>query len=107
LRANHDSINAKYSLIIRIAVGNLSSLISPYVIHEDKVTSVDVPRIGYRWHGSVTIDVRGTKVTLLMSGTVAQWLQKGDFVRVIFKKEPIKVGNIYVASQETYELNRL
>jgi len=107
LRANHDSINAKYSLIIRIAVGNLSSLISPYVIHEGKVTSVDVPRIGYRWHGSVTIDIRGTKVTLLMSGTVAQWLQRGEVVRVTFKEEPIKVGNIYVASQETYELSRL
>ena len=86
MRASHDGINAKYSLVIRIAIGNLSSFISPYVIHEGKVTSVDVPRIGYKWHGGVTIDIRGTKVALLMSGTVAQWLQKGILLEVLYKE---------------------
>ncbi len=72
---------AKYSLVVKFVVGILSSLISPYVPHEGKVISVDVPRIGYRWHGGVTIDVKGIKVALLMSGTVAQWLQEGELLR--------------------------
>ena len=37
------------------------------------VVSVEVPRIGYRWRGSLDIEIEsGITVTLLMSGAVAQ-----------------------------------
>ena len=85
----------------------MSSLIPPYISLEAKIVSVDVPRIGYRWFGSITIEVKGSRVTLLMTGSVAQWLQVGERVRVKFKEEPRKVGNVLIATQDSYELERL
>lgn len=79
----------------------------PYVPLRGRVIRVDVPRIGYRWFGTVTISVEGKEVTLLMTGTVAQWLRKGETIRVKFYEEPRLVKDALIATQETYELDRL
>ncbi len=75
---------------------------------EGTVELVDVPRIGYRWRGSIEVSVSGIgKVLLIMTGSVAQWLNKGDKVRVLFKSEPRYVRGEYISLQDEYELERL
>ncbi len=78
----------------------------PYVPLKGEVVRVDVPRIGYRWFGTVTVDIEGKEVTLLMTGTIAQWFRKGEKVRVKFFEEPRLVKDALIATQDTYELDR-
>lgn len=74
-----------------------------------RIVGVNVPRVGYRWYGAIDVRVEGgsEKVTLLMSGSIAQWLTEGEVVRVLFKSEPIPLGRMLVAVQDMYTLDRL
>ncbi|NPA97101.1 MAG: GNAT family N-acetyltransferase [Crenarchaeota archaeon] len=74
---------------------------------EGKVTRVDVPRTGYRWKGSVEVEVEGNRVVLVMSGSVAQWLQPGENVRLMLFSEPQLVRGEYIALPDDYRLERL
>ncbi len=75
---------------------------------EGKVSRVDVPRIGYRWNGCVEVEFEhGGKALLVMTGSIAQWLNRGDKVRVLFKSEPRTVRGELVSLHDEYELDRL
>ena len=73
-----------------------------------KVVDVNVPRIGYRWYGTVDIVVEGSseRITLLMSGSIAQWLNKGELVKVVLKQEPIPLGKTLLAVHDSFTLDR-
>ncbi len=74
-----------------------------------RVANVNVPRIGYRWYGTVEVNVEeaSERVTLLMSGSIAQWLNKGDKVKLLLQQEPIPLGKTLIATQDTFTLDRL
>ncbi len=75
---------------------------------EGEVINVDVPRIGYRWRGVLEIMLKGSiKVSLLMTGSIAQWFSKGDQVKVLFHNEPRYVRGEYIALPEDYKLKRI
>jgi len=74
---------------------------------EARVTKVDVPRTGYRWRGSVEVEVQGARIVLMMSGSVAQWLQVGERVRLTLFSEPQIVRGEYVALPSDYKLERV
>ncbi len=77
------------------------------VFIEGRIAKVDVPRIGYRWSGSLEVDLEGFgRVVLLMTGSVAQWFAEGERVRVKFFEEPRNLRGTYVAFPTDYELHR-
>lgn len=50
----------------------------PAVVEVCRVVGVHVPRVGYRWRGSLLVETRRYgRVVLLMSGAVAQWFSPG------------------------------
>jgi len=73
---------------------------------EGTIERVDVPRIGYRWRGSVEVSLEGLRVTLIMTGTIAQWLSPRERVKIVFKNEPQYVHGEYVALPHDYRLWR-
>lgn len=73
-----------------------------------RIVSVEVPRIGYRWRGSLDVEIEGgTTVTLLMSGAVAQWLNEGEEVRLRILEEPRDVKGRLVLLPRDYVLERV
>ncbi len=75
---------------------------------EGKIARVDVPRVGYRWNGSIEVDLEGIgSVVLVMTGAIAQWLFPGERVRVRFINEPREIRGSLIAFPEDYELDRL
>ncbi len=74
---------------------------------EGRVLRVDVPRVGYRWNGSVEIELEGIgRVLLVMTGSIAQWLSEGEKVRVTFFSEPRLIRGEYIALHDEYQLER-
>ncbi len=71
------------------------------------VVSVEVPRRGYRWFGVVKVKVDGEIVSLLMTGSIAQWLYKGDRVKLVLLDEPKTVDGIRMLGFNDYELYRI
>ena len=72
-----------------------------------KVLKINIPRFGYRWQGSIEIDVEGFSiVNCLMMGNIAQWLIPGERVKIIFKTEPKSIGDYLVLDYNDYELYR-
>ncbi len=67
-----------------------------------------MPRRGYRWRGSLVVDMEGYgRVALLMTGAVAQWFVEGERIRVGLVEEPRPVAGISVLGPEDYVLDRL
>ncbi len=72
-----------------------------------KIVKVNIPKFGYRWQGSLEIDVEGIGiVNFLMMGNIAQWLTPGERVKLVLKSEPKKVGDLLVLDYNDYELYR-
>ncbi len=72
-----------------------------------KIVRVNIPKFGYRWQGSLEIEVEGIGlVNFLMMGNIAQWLTPGEKVKLILKSEPKKVGDLLVLDYNDYELYR-
>ncbi len=46
-------------------------------------------RRGYRWFGTVVVDVKGRRVHLLMTGSISQWFTLGERVRLVLLGELI------------------
>ncbi len=74
---------------------------------EAVVERVVVPRRGYRWQGTVVVRVAGQRVALLMTGSIAQWIQRRERAIVFFKEEPRKVDGLLVAAPDEYEYYRV
>ncbi|WFO76260.1 GNAT family N-acetyltransferase [Desulfurococcaceae archaeon MEX13E-LK6-19] len=64
-------------------------------------------RRGYRWFGSLLVDLDGTPVYLMMTGVVSQWFSKGEKVRIVLKNEPRRINGVYVLGFNDYELYRI
>ncbi|RLG76448.1 MAG: hypothetical protein DRO12_04425 [Thermoprotei archaeon] len=74
---------------------------------EASVTSVDVPRVGYRWRGTVEVKLSNrVTIYLMMSGSIAQWLIPGEKVRLKLLSEPRNVKGDLIALPGEYELYR-
>ncbi len=71
------------------------------------IVGVDVPRMGYRWFGVVRVRLGREVVGLLMTGSIAQWLQPGEKVKLVLRDDPKPVGGMKVLLFEDYELYRL
>jgi len=71
-----------------------------------RVVEVNVPRAGYRWRGTVEVEVEGRRILLMMAGCVAQWLQEGEEVRLTLFSEPQQVVDKLVALPNDYKLER-
>ncbi|MHC1628900.1 MAG: GNAT family N-acetyltransferase, partial [Candidatus Nezhaarchaeales archaeon] len=72
-----------------------------------KISSISMSRIGYRWHASINVEVDGENLSLLATGSIAQWLNEGDQVQVKLVNEPKEVDGVKIAVYEDYELERL
>lgn len=74
---------------------------------EAKVVRVDVPRVGYRWNGSIEVEIEGIgRVLLVMTGSIAQWFLENERVRVTFFAEPRLIRGEYIALHDEYQLER-
>lgn len=71
------------------------------------IVKVDVPRRGYRWFGVVKVRVDGEMFSLLMTGSIAQWLYRGDRVKLVLLDEPKKVNGMKILGFNDYELYRI
>lgn len=71
------------------------------------MVEVSVPRKGYRWFGIVKVKLDGEIISLLMTGSIAQWLHKGDRVKIVLLDEPKNVDNIKLLGFDDYELYRI
>ncbi|MCD6428394.1 MAG: hypothetical protein J7L12_02115 [Desulfurococcales archaeon] len=58
------------------------------------VESINVPRRGYRWFGVVNVRINEEKVSMLMTGSVAQWLYPGSEAKVELLDEPKSVNGV-------------
>lgn len=47
---------------------------------EGRVIGSEIPRFRSRWFGVLDVEVGGRRVSLLMSGTVAQWFETGETI---------------------------
>ena len=74
---------------------------------EGVITRVGVSRVGYRWHASLDVEVDGKTVTLLSTGSIAQWLEGGERVRLKLLSEPKAIKELEIAVYDDYELERL
>jgi ABC-type ATPase with predicted acetyltransferase domain len=83
--------------------------LEPVLSFEGKVVETIRPPTGYRWYGAVVVDAgeRG-KVALVMTGSVAQWLNPGERVRVEAVTEPHSFhGDVSILERGEYRLVRL
>ncbi len=82
----------------------------PAVVEVCRVVRVHVPRVGYRWRGSLLVETRRYgRVVLLMSGAVAQWFTPGETVRLGVYEEPRSLPEFHgvsVLTQSDYRLER-
>ncbi len=74
---------------------------------EARAIGARVPRTGARWQGGLLVEVEKRRVLLLMPGSIARWIQRGERLKLVFREEPERVdGGVYVAPRDTYELWR-
>ncbi len=72
-----------------------------------KIVRVNIPRFGYRWQGSLEVDLENIGVVnLVMMGNVAQWLAPGEKVKIVLRSEPKRVNDILILDYGDYELYR-
>ncbi len=84
------------------------SFVPVSVFLEGRVLKTEVPRIGYRWDGGVEVELEGYgNLFLVMAGSVAQWLLKGEKVKVRLETAPRSVRGDLVSLSNEYELYRL
>jgi ABC-type ATPase with predicted acetyltransferase domain len=75
---------------------------------EGKVVKVEVPRIGYRWDGGLEVEIEGFgNLFLVMAGTIAQWFNEGEKVKVKLETAPRDVRGEAVSLGNEYELYRI
>ena len=86
---------------------SMSSRIPVGVEVEGVIRSIGISRIGYRWHASIDVEVRGERLSLLITGSAAQWLNEGERIRLKLINEPKSVDGIRVAVYDDYELERM
>jgi ABC-type ATPase with predicted acetyltransferase domain len=80
----------------------------PALSFEARVTGRARPFTGYRWFGAVYVARGEERVALLMTGSVAQWIQPGEKVRVEAYTEPHPLGEgLRVLGWDEYRLYRL
>ncbi len=53
----------------------------------------EIPRFRSRWFGILQVEVDGSEVSLLMSGTVAQWFDTGEPVLLEVRDGPLRDGS--------------
>ena len=82
--------------------------LEPAVSFTARVVGRQRPPTGYRWFGAVYVERGDTRVALLMTGSVAQWLQPGERVRVDAYTEPHPLtSKIHILGWGEYKLYRL
>jgi len=83
--------------------------VEPALEFRARVSSVVRPSTGYRWYGALVVEERERgRVALLMTGSVAQWLQPGEEVLVEASTEPHSfIGDLSVLEPGEYRLTRL
>ena len=93
--------------MLRVSEGAYAQSFPVDVPLNARVTSVDVPRVGYRWNGSLEVEIEdsGTLV-LAIAGSVAQWLNRGEAVRLTLRSHPRLLRGVHVSLPEEYELER-
>lgn len=74
-------------------------------IIEDPFKTMD--RRGYRWFGTLVVEINNKPVYLLMTGSISQWFRKGERVQVVLRDEPKRVGGTRILTWDSYELYRL
>ncbi len=80
----------------------------PALWMEGRVLSVSVPRMGYRWRGSLIVDLeKYGRVALLLTGAIAQWFSEGESIRVGVLEEPRPIESMQVLGPGDYVLDRL
>ncbi len=77
-------------------------------VFEGSITSVKVPRRGYKWYGVVKVRAEHLgEVSLLMTGVIAQWLLPGEKVKITLLEEPKVVDSSKILGFNDYLLHRL
>ncbi len=72
------------------------------------IKGVDVPRRGYRWQGTLLVEVEDLgEIAVLMAGVIAQWFKEGDQVKIGLIEEPKKVGEHLVLGQNDFILDKV
>ncbi len=72
-----------------------------------RIVKVNIPKFGYRWQGSLEVDLESVGVVnLVMMGNIAQWLVPGEKVKIVLKSEPKRIGDLLVLDYGDYELYR-
>ncbi len=74
---------------------------------EGVVEAAIVPRAGYRWFGVVRVRLGGQRLWLVMTGSVAQWLQPGERVILEAWNEPKRLGKLKLLMPGDYRLDRV
>ncbi|NPA05033.1 MAG: GNAT family N-acetyltransferase [Crenarchaeota archaeon] len=78
-----------------------------HVEFEARVERVLVQRAGYRWRGAVEVKYREARLVLFMAGAVAQWLTKGERLRIKLHTQPSIVEGRYSCLPGDYEAYRV
>ncbi len=71
------------------------------------VERINVPRRGYRWFGVVDVRINEERVSLLMTGSIAQWLYPGSKIKVELLDEPKSVNGVKILGFSDYRLYRI
>ncbi len=71
------------------------------------VESINVPRRGYRWFGVVNVRIDEERISLLMTGSIAQWLYPGSKIKVELLDEPKSVNGVNILGFSDYRLYRI
>jgi hypothetical protein len=74
---------------------------------EGIVEATIVPRAGYRWFGVVRVRIGGQRLWLVMTGSIAQWLQPGERVVLEAWNEPKRLGKLRLLMPGDYRLDRV
>jgi len=72
---------------------------------EDPFKTID--RRGYRWFGTLVVEIDKRRVHLLMTGSISQWFSKGEKVKIMLKNEPRKIEDVWILGFNDYELYRI
>ncbi|HDI86372.1 MAG TPA: ABC transporter ATP-binding protein, partial [Candidatus Korarchaeota archaeon] len=60
---------------------------------EGRVVGSEIPRFKSRWFGILQVEVDGSEISLLMSGTVAQWFDTGEPVLLEVRRGSLRDGS--------------
>ncbi len=64
-------------------------------------------RRGYRWFGTLLVEINKKPVYLLMTGSISQWFRRGEPVKITLREEPKRIGHTYILGWNDYELYRV